>query len=63
MELCEYCGHPTRFHIYNKETQRPMCQVELGDEFHSNYEYKPEFEKNKEKLCGCSKVREVINAF
>lgn len=62
MELCEYCGHPQRFHVYDRATQKPMCRVELGDEFHEGYQYKQEFEPKKEKLCGCSKVREVIYA-
>jgi hypothetical protein len=60
METCEYCGHPKRFHVYKREIQKPYCVVELGDEFYSGYQYKPEFEGKKEKLCGCTKVREVI---
>lgn len=61
MEICEYCGHPITFHIYNKQTQKPSCNVELGYEYMEGYEYKPEFESKREKLCGCYKVREVIS--
>lgn len=32
----------------------------MGQEFLNGYQYKTEFEANKEKPCGCDKVREVI---
>jgi len=60
MKECEYCGHFERFHVWVREHQRPECQVELGDDWSSGYQYKPEFEPTKEKICGCYKVREVI---
>lgn len=61
MLTCEYCGHPNQYHIYDRLLGKPRCRVELGDEFMEGYEYKKEFEPNKEKLCNCTKVREVIN--